>query len=141
MDHWLYLENTDETLSSPYIVDSTPTKAPNSHHNPELLVTSNEYYYTHQCARNMKHVKSEAQNPPNKKHNKNKNNQVRLKSWVDKNISRKTSHELKHKKYARRTHSLWYNLCLSFWISRFCNTSSFFRSNISGDEMSDSRNN
>ena len=79
MNHWFYLENTDEKLSSTYIIDSAPTKAPNYHHNPEVLVTSNEYDCTNQCARNTKHVDIEPQNPPSKKLIKKKDTKVQLK--------------------------------------------------------------
>ena len=101
MNHWLYLENTNETFSSPYIIYSTPTKSPTSQHNAEFIVTSNEDYSTNQCARNMNHVKGETQNPPSKQHSK----KVQLTSWVDKKNTWKKSHEVNHNKYAIHTPS------------------------------------
>ena len=134
------MENTDETLSSPYVIDSTQTKAPNSHRNPEGLGTSNEYDSNKQCAINMKHVNSEPQNTTSKQHIKKKNTQVILTSMVDNNTARKKSHKMNHKKYAKQTHSFWYYFCFCFQNSKFWNASSFLRSNISGDEISDRSN-
>ena len=84
--------------------------------------------------------KYEAQNPPSKKHIKKKNTQVRLTSWVDEKTAHKKSHEAKHKKYARQSHSFWYNMCFYFKNSKCWNAVSFLRSNISGDDIRNIRN-
>ena len=60
---------------------------------------------------------------------------------VQKNMGSKTAHKnIPQEKYNKRTQRYWFIFCSTYWNGRFIRMALFLRSDISGDDITDTNN-